>query len=528
MFRARIDAVNGSKVFAGGKWLTCIGNKPVRVGEYVWTDGRCVYGNNQVHQQPLVITVPEDEGIPINCFDVVFIYNGVASSINKGQFSFAKNKIKKIGDLSPYCSLSINDFNRYFYFYFANDIIAANIDKAGNTFYILAKKYDDVDNTCFELYKNGMCFKTVPVTEAYNEFTSFFPANPLINDADNPDIETFGNGKESTYSLKIEAAFIENENSWYIRLQLNGKEWFRHYKKYIYNDVQMFVFTPTESDHLLFWRQGIVDSFFGSQSLLSAITSKDISQYVSLTYVEVFPEKYSGVSYRNQVIIEGSIRSGLILYGRKELATYAATILGLYAQPAETEGKYETFSARYEFCLNNAGLNLLEKQIDGMYYSDEYLDPDAPPMTIHPYKPFYLVEDYSGVNNTKFPLDYGCYYKIEDIVHPDYVSASSGNLRVVSFFLDDNQKIFSIYCGTTSKFLVAKIKTSFLFYIGSSFTLYDTENNSQISSLNSYGLYLYKDAKLQLLLECKVTNERLRPMKKIKNWQKHINEIILD
>ena len=45
MHRARVKAVSGNKVLADGTWLICIGNRTVREGEWVWTDGRCVYGH---------------------------------------------------------------------------------------------------------------------------------------------------------------------------------------------------------------------------------------------------------------------------------------------------------------------------------------------------------------------------------------------------------------------------------------------------------------------------------------------------
>ena len=45
MHRAIVKAVRGNKVLADGAWLTCIGNRTVREGEWVWTDGRCVYGH---------------------------------------------------------------------------------------------------------------------------------------------------------------------------------------------------------------------------------------------------------------------------------------------------------------------------------------------------------------------------------------------------------------------------------------------------------------------------------------------------
>ena len=45
MHRARVKAVSGNRVLADGSWLTCIGNHAVYPGEWIWTDGRCVYGH---------------------------------------------------------------------------------------------------------------------------------------------------------------------------------------------------------------------------------------------------------------------------------------------------------------------------------------------------------------------------------------------------------------------------------------------------------------------------------------------------
>ena len=62
--KVRVESVNGINVIAGGNSLRCIGNKTVRVGDYVWTDGRCVYGFERTPTQPIVLTFKE-EGIVI-------------------------------------------------------------------------------------------------------------------------------------------------------------------------------------------------------------------------------------------------------------------------------------------------------------------------------------------------------------------------------------------------------------------------------------------------------------------------------
>ena len=45
MHRTRVTAVGNTKAQADGKWLNIIGNKAIATGDYVWTDGRCIYGN---------------------------------------------------------------------------------------------------------------------------------------------------------------------------------------------------------------------------------------------------------------------------------------------------------------------------------------------------------------------------------------------------------------------------------------------------------------------------------------------------
>ena len=64
MKQERIAAVKGNQIFAGGRWLTAIGNKTMRPGDIVWTDGRCVYGN-QSDGCTVPVIVSDDGGIPI-------------------------------------------------------------------------------------------------------------------------------------------------------------------------------------------------------------------------------------------------------------------------------------------------------------------------------------------------------------------------------------------------------------------------------------------------------------------------------
>lgn len=104
MYKARVDAVSGTKIFAGGKWLQCIGNKNFRVGELAWTDGRCAYGNHYTPQQPLVITAQDDEGIPI-------LIQPKSSTAKFEYYTFKKSlKLEKQDDeVTLHCSLMANN-----------------------------------------------------------------------------------------------------------------------------------------------------------------------------------------------------------------------------------------------------------------------------------------------------------------------------------------------------------------------------------------------------------------------------------
>ena len=94
MYRARAEAISGTNVYAGGKWLQCIGNKNVSVGDYIWTDGRCVYGNHYTPQQPLIITAPQgDEGMPI------IVVSEAQNVWQYEYYTFSKGRLKFIGKI---------------------------------------------------------------------------------------------------------------------------------------------------------------------------------------------------------------------------------------------------------------------------------------------------------------------------------------------------------------------------------------------------------------------------------------------
>ena len=118
MRKVRISAIGDFKyVFADGKWLALVGNKPVKVGDRVWTDGRCVYGNFQDAQSPIVITPDEDWIIPIAVRD------GKGFSFANGQLEYIENVGKRI----------INNSKQVYAI--PNNILSCNIDDVGNIYF---------------------------------------------------------------------------------------------------------------------------------------------------------------------------------------------------------------------------------------------------------------------------------------------------------------------------------------------------------------------------------------------------------
>ena len=65
MHRARVTEERGKKVLAEGKWLTVIGNRSAHSGDWVWTDGRCIYGHESAGGSATVLAKRGESGVPI-------------------------------------------------------------------------------------------------------------------------------------------------------------------------------------------------------------------------------------------------------------------------------------------------------------------------------------------------------------------------------------------------------------------------------------------------------------------------------
>ena len=138
--RVQIARVDGRKAYtADDTCLHIIGNKTVYPKEFVWTDGRCIYGNQSICCGTPVITGRKGlEGIPIY--------------INNELYTYAKNQLSRVGSASHYkYKFMLNQGNKVYYWPYSSQyenskIIAADRDSKGN-FYTIKGFFTVENNT---------------------------------------------------------------------------------------------------------------------------------------------------------------------------------------------------------------------------------------------------------------------------------------------------------------------------------------------------------------------------------------------
>ena len=161
MYRAKVEQINGVNVRAGGKWLKRIGNKNFRVGDYVWTDGRCVYGYDQESMTPFVPQTPQEkEVIPIQYNDkLYYIYNGVLHYLKElpEQSNSIVNSNRKI---------LFSSFDKIQIYQSMSATLSANCDKKGDIFAISVRQPSKTtDDRYISIAKNQEILKKIPLAE---------------------------------------------------------------------------------------------------------------------------------------------------------------------------------------------------------------------------------------------------------------------------------------------------------------------------------------------------------------------------
>ena len=119
MRRAQVEKVDGRHVFVDGRWLTCIGNRLVRPGDRVWTDGRCVYGNEQEGGGSGVMTSGWVKGIPILIYHQFYL--------------LLHEKSQRIGRNENIASM-VHRKNYVVYFSETEHVVDAEMDSSGNCY----------------------------------------------------------------------------------------------------------------------------------------------------------------------------------------------------------------------------------------------------------------------------------------------------------------------------------------------------------------------------------------------------------
>ena len=222
MYIAKAAVVSGTKVFADGKWLTCIGNKRVRAGDYIWTDGRCVYGNKLISQQPLVITSNDDKAIPILSFR-----KGYSLTTDKKQLKYIEMPDITYKNFSK--AIMINDERNVFLYNEEPVIVEEKEDESedykiferlltanilnGNHYYMVLnyKKYDNADEeySAIKILKNGEVVQTFNLEELINETYNKCEMPPQVI------ISAPTSQQEMTiFDYSMSEYFIEDESHW--------------------------------------------------------------------------------------------------------------------------------------------------------------------------------------------------------------------------------------------------------------------------------------------------------------------------
>ena len=206
MYQTKVEQVDGWRVRADGKWLRCIGNKKVRVGDLIWTDGRCVYGYDRDSTTPLVIVPQKTESdIPIlfssltTDYEVSFRVYEIFAGVYKRISSATSLKNTKI---YPFYGRMTNNKNKIFcregHFNNAYSLytsaFATNVDEQGHY---------------YELYWSIEYGKT---------------EIKIIILKDTTIIQSLKINTIGYFSANRVSCFIENENNWWLVYTADDKD----------------------------------------------------------------------------------------------------------------------------------------------------------------------------------------------------------------------------------------------------------------------------------------------------------------
>ena len=421
MYRATAEIVSGSKVFAGGKWLKCIGNKRVSVGERIWTDGRCVYGHFQETQQPLVITGGGD------------------------------------GDKAIPILISENDDDAYkFYTFHKNKIVELpapeNFDATGYWALINNKKVTYINS------KSSVLTKYVPGI--------WGPAPP---------------GSHTT------------------RPHLAPASWFYKRTLAVNTDEKGNTFEIERNSEAY----GGYDDFGGIRYFCTVHIKKNGLILKTFNYREKLEQLAAQVASSLQTPQPNEWYT-FVLWGVIENENSWAFTVGLYAFYTEIVTSFSppgNSDLIYYLCTPKGEVQFSVEQ---------------PP------------------TNEQIPIQDGYFFKINSLIsHPTYYKKAPRYMNV-SIYTPRNQMLYTGEFSVGTYFTICKYKSSFLLGLddqgggglGGFSTLFSP---NYIKNKVGNGIFHInvKEQKLELLVEGKVDNWKLRPIKHYRNWHERIQEIKL-
>ena len=403
MYRAIVDSVSGTKVLAGGKWLTCIGNKNVKAGDFIWTDGRCVYGNFQDAQSPIVITPDEDWIIPIVVYDKT-------DSKQTGVFSFVENSLEYVAKTVKYNGQFVNTKSDSYGITgeavnIKNDTIykiTIDDNKESKTKAVVVKKNNEIIFTVdlIKFMKENAENNITPLPSDVDYFNGNlfgFGSNDNIEDSGTiTRIETY-----TSYGFSNGMAFIENENNWWFNIDID-----------YYNTIDKKTLIGVDDNKML--NEGIRYSYnntfyFDSSGKRERISNTTVYEFYDVTE-DILNRSVSVRNYEKLKEIKFMLQDGYYFYmtdfwfftgygGYPELAKYevyspsdklifsdwfkAGTHLAIYelhlgflvgvgrARPGNRASYYEIFDEMYKAYVTTEEIEMAQDRLTMPDFIDE-------------------------------------------------------------------------------------------------------------------------------------------------------------
>ena len=515
MYKAIITQINGTKVLAGGKWLTCIGNKPVKVGDSVWTDGRCVYGNDEECQTPIVIT-PKDLGIPISVLNSN-VYLTFTSKLleNKGNSRFT-NKNTKI----------INDAKGNVY---KTSVLAANVDNFGNSYTMRQKSGTIYENDNIKFVREVVIRKNNEDVTVIDINQKLYPLQSIageiisaelssngsyIQDGEYPRYYSIGvthiiSGKWMTESgwenyavpFKLEPYYVPTFSVIWANIN-NAEDW-------------AFIVNVGYSGTATVKKRGEMTDELISQSAWEYIYG-DFEYFLDLTDGEI-----AAVAYASYLVTPSGTQLLFQCSGH-----YGGVIKFVNGEPFE--------------CIASGQDGRPESR--GIFYCDPYDGVSHRQWELLGESNNLDIDSAAGI---KIPLPDKFYYCIDSFPPLPKDEIMLPAFANISIYAPNDKKIFSGVFSIGSRIAVHKTKNGYLIAVDdvqsnlvfpysmaikgedfqSEYYNHDNLNNYLRSEHITSGLYLCKNGELTLLVEGWIMNQYLRPMKNYKNWWNKIQNL---